>query len=400
MGLAASQARALLLVARKSDIEYRMQCLTQRKMVLATQTEQIAKDYTNKLNKKTLKFVYNVDSSSSETKTEDLTYASLMLNPSFIGQYRITDSMGRVVVPSAAYIPQQEVEVPKYTKVSQNDDGSYSKVINNKTVPSQTTTALGTSTSTDSNGNKIYPEIYLPTNTEAGYVKIQNSDGTLVTNATVVDSNNTSINVFSKTGEGNDATTANYTMTSELQNWYKYTMVTTSEAETSTSFNSEADAKAAGYVQLNGETEKVLVDRQPVNGKYYTDDGKEYIIAPELMNQNYLQNGLRNGALYLQKANVTDQTDSLGNKVGEYISWTTQSLAGSDVIQEVADPTLQAKAEAEYEMKTAVISAQDKMLDTEIKQLETQHKAIETEEESVKKIIQDNIKNTFSTFKA
>ena len=308
--------------------------------------------------------------------------------------------MGRVVVPSAAYIPQQEVEVPKYTKVSQNDDGSYSKVINNKTVPSQTTTALGTSTSTDSNGNKIYPEIYLPTNTEAGYVKIQNSDGTLVTNATVVDSNNTSINVFSKTGEGNDATTANYTMTSELQNWYKYTMVTTSEAETSTSFNSEADAKAAGYVQLNGETEKVLVDRQPVNGKYYTDDGKEYIIAPELMNQNYLQNGLRNGALYLQKANVTDQTDSLGNKVGEYISWTTQSLAGSDVIQEVADPTLQAKAEAEYEMKTAVISAQDKMLDTEIKQLETQHKAIETEEESVKKIIQDNIKNTFSTFKA
>ena len=51
MGLAASQARALLLVARKSDIEYRMQCLTQRKMVLAMQTEQIARDYSAKINR-------------------------------------------------------------------------------------------------------------------------------------------------------------------------------------------------------------------------------------------------------------------------------------------------------------------------------------------------------------
>ena len=143
-----------------------------------------------------------------------------------------------------------------------------------------------------------------------------------------------------------------------------------------------------------------MVDRQPVNGKYYTDDGKEYVVAPELLNNNYLQNGLKNGALFLQKAKTTERKDALGNKIGEDTTWTTQSTAGTGVIQEVADEDLQAAAQAEYEMKTAVISSQDKIIDSEIKQLETQHKAIETEEESVKAIIKSNIEKTFNAFKA
>ena len=400
MGLAASQARALLLVARKSDIEYRMQCLTQRKMVLAMNTEQIARDYSNKMNKRTLKFVYNVDSSSNDTKTEDLSYASLVANANYIGQYRITDSMGRVVVPSYDYIPQQEVEVPVYTKVSTNADGSYTAATKTETIPSATTTALGTSTGTDNSGNKIYPELYLPSNTEAGFVKIQNSDGTLVTDAVFVGANGASVQVFSKSGSGNEATTENYTMTEDLKKYQMYTMVSTTSVDATSNFASPAEAEAAGYKQINGQTQKVLVDRQPVNGKYYTDDGKEYVVAPELLNNNYLQNGLRNGALYLQKAKTTEQKDSLGNVIGEYTTWTTQSTSATGVIQEVTDPTLQAQAESEYEMKTAVISAQDKLLDTEIKQLETQHQAIEKEEESVKSIIKSNIEKTYTTFKA
>ena len=386
MGLAASQARALLLVARKSDIEYRMQCLTQRKMVLAMQNEQIARDYTNKMNKKTLKFVYNVKTDSNETKTEDLSYTSLMLNASYIGEYRVTDASGRVIVPSAAYIPQQEVEVPKYTKVKENSDGTYTKQYKTESNPSQVTYALGESSETV-NGQKKYPELYLKTNTEAGYELIQNADGTLRTDAQIVDANGNKINVFTKTGEGSEATTANYTMASDLQSWAKYTMVTTSNPDTTSSFSTAEEAAAAGYKQINGETEKVLVDRQKVNGKYYTDDGREYVIVPEIANNSYFQNALRNGALYLQK---------LENN-GE---WSTQATSSCAVIQEVADTTLQAQAEAEYEMKMSITSAQDKMLDTEIKQLETQHKAIETEEDSVKKIIEDNIKKTFATFKA
>ena len=41
MGLAASQARLLLLTARKSDLEYRAQQITNTEMILAMQTEQM-----------------------------------------------------------------------------------------------------------------------------------------------------------------------------------------------------------------------------------------------------------------------------------------------------------------------------------------------------------------------
>ena len=50
---------------------------------------------------------------------------------------------------------------------------------------------------------------------------------------------------------------------------------------------------------------------------------------------------------------------------------------------------------AEYEAATAEIQAQDKALEIEEKNIETQHKAIETELESVKKIVQKHIDDTF-----
>ena len=45
MGLAASQARLLLLTARKSDLEYRAQRITNTEMILAMQTETVARKY-------------------------------------------------------------------------------------------------------------------------------------------------------------------------------------------------------------------------------------------------------------------------------------------------------------------------------------------------------------------
>jgi hypothetical protein len=54
MGLAASQARMLLLVARKSDLEYRGQMINQRRMHLAWQTEALAKTYTDAMTNRTL----------------------------------------------------------------------------------------------------------------------------------------------------------------------------------------------------------------------------------------------------------------------------------------------------------------------------------------------------------
>lgn len=49
MGLAASQGRMLTLTGRKSDLEYRAQIISNRRMMLAMQTSQLAGNYSNAL---------------------------------------------------------------------------------------------------------------------------------------------------------------------------------------------------------------------------------------------------------------------------------------------------------------------------------------------------------------
>ena len=74
MGLAASQARLLLLTARKSDLEYRAQMICQRKVMLAMQTEELAMDQTKALSNRALFFTYNASTNEKGTKEELLTY--------------------------------------------------------------------------------------------------------------------------------------------------------------------------------------------------------------------------------------------------------------------------------------------------------------------------------------
>ena len=64
MGLAASQARLLLLTARKSDLEYRAQQITNAEMILAMQTEQIAREYSIKISNQAIFFTNATDQSS------------------------------------------------------------------------------------------------------------------------------------------------------------------------------------------------------------------------------------------------------------------------------------------------------------------------------------------------
>ena len=66
MGLAASQARLLLLTARKSDLEYRAQQITNSEMILAMQTEQVAREYSTKISDQPL---YHIDALSTDQAT-------------------------------------------------------------------------------------------------------------------------------------------------------------------------------------------------------------------------------------------------------------------------------------------------------------------------------------------
>lgn len=78
MGLAASQARLLLLTARKSDLEFRAQQITNSEMILAMQTEEVAREYSNKLSNQTLKYINSADSTETEITASNLAELSAM----------------------------------------------------------------------------------------------------------------------------------------------------------------------------------------------------------------------------------------------------------------------------------------------------------------------------------
>ena len=383
MGLAASQARALLLVARKSDLEYRQQCLTQRKMVLAQQTEQIAKDYSTKISNRVLKFTFNLNANDGSDINEVLDYTSLMAyNPDFVGQYRVTDSRGNVVVSSVDEIPKTEKYIPVYTLVNTNADGSISKVTDSKEIYSEADTSkLGTSTTLYALGD------------DGEYVKIQDNDGEEIADAKIkvkTTDGYADENVFSGKDEDgklilSDKIKTLYTKGAQLINR------TTTDPDISSLTDGQSYTQT-GYQKVYEEPV------QQSDGYYYSADGKRYVVWSQIRNTEYFQNGLRTGAFLLQQGTTSEIKNANGVAVGETTSWETTPWQGSSVIKDEYNTADDALAESEYEAKLATIKIQDQMMDMEIRQIETQHKAIMEEWDSVKKVIEDNITKTFKVF--
>ncbi len=76
MGLAASQGRLLLLTARKSDLEFRAQQISQARLVLAQQQETISKAYAEKTANTCLKM--RVPNANGEMEFIDFTAGNIM----------------------------------------------------------------------------------------------------------------------------------------------------------------------------------------------------------------------------------------------------------------------------------------------------------------------------------
>ena len=74
------------------------------------------------------------------------------------------------------------------------------------------------------------------------------------------------------------------------------------------------------------------------------------------------------------------------------------SVDGTNSLSIESDSTDLAKAEAEYNAKTAKINTKEKLLDNDLKSLDTEHSALKTEMDSVKSLIKDNVDKTFNLF--
>lgn len=148
MGLAASQGRLLLLTARKSDLEYRAQEISQRRLILATELETVCSKYARATANRQMKITMQVKmGEANQTQTKNLTYKNLIeygRNDDGTGNsvYRIKNSRGQVVVSDASELPKTA------SAAGYQGDGVNVKVEGNRAIVS----------GTDKNGNDVYVE--------------------------------------------------------------------------------------------------------------------------------------------------------------------------------------------------------------------------------------------------
>lgn len=139
-----------------------------------------------------------------------------------------------------------------------------------------------------------------------------------------------------------------------------------------------------------------MIKTQPVKK---LEDGTEvrfaesdFLIVEDLDNVSNFQKAIQDGVYFFAQLKENDET---GNMEFKTESWET---LGAGAITEIYDKTDDAAAEAEYQAMQDKVHAIDKKLEMRLDQLESQRSAIQTEIESVSKVIEDNIEQSFKTF--
>ncbi|MBQ8476733.1 hypothetical protein IJ531_06705 [bacterium] len=374
MGLSASQGRMLLLTARKSDLEFRAQQISQRRLILSQQLEDIAMTYEEATSNRQMKI--NLLAAGTEPKdginrTANLTYATLVsgtLSRGWTGEdagivaysrtsdqdyvsnnaYRLTDAYGAIVVSDASEIPATKSNI----------------IVSPQHYNSST------------NGQETALYRYI---TQNGYNKED----------LVVDTTNQMVQVGGKYFAYN--TGVEYT---EAENINKFvpnataTLVlkdnTTARAEAQLRQVRGADGRITVFDANNNVVGRYVIDPSL---KYGTSDGESDTVGP-----NYLQDCLRNGKYLLQKGDVNTETNKVQWKS---LSWDATSNINDNYYTEDDDV-----AKAKYDRLQNQIQNQDKKLELELDNIETQRSAVTTEIESVQKVIDDNIQDSFKVFNA
>ncbi|MBQ8634541.1 hypothetical protein IJ425_00120 [bacterium] len=423
MGLSASQGRMLLLTARKSDLEYRAQQISQKRLVLSQQLEEIAMDYEEatsdrKMSIYTYQYGAGIDPEDAAKRSENLTYKSLISGTvtavpsshsgiqgaSSIGTtsanygytstnaYRLVSATGAIVVASIDEIPMtiaKETETkPTGTKVG-DADGSATKYETKKEksdgteeisvsfVPAEGTALAGLLTENkktlsieydkDSNIMRVKGE-----DGNYTYYSLANGATTEATgsytweNATLYQSDKQ----VPMSTESNETDVVDHTLTGHQDGYEGYELVKGKDGVYS--------------IMKNGAVvSRYLVDEAL---KYGSTDGSGGTDGP-----NYLQDCLRNGKYLIQQYSVDENKDD-GYRWSN-ISWDATANISDAYYTENDDA-----AKAKYDRLQNQIQAQDKKLEIELDNVETQRSAVTTEQESVKKVIDDNIKNSFNAF--
>ena len=119
---------------------------------------------------------------------------------------------------------------------------------------------------------------------------------------------------------------------------------------------------------------------------------------------NFLESKITSGEWQIQRptydwieSDVDEDGDGQNDKVRS-VSWSDADYLDDFSIVDMLFKDNDSAAEAEYSVESAKIQQQDKALELRLNQLATEQKALDTELDSVGKVIEKNVQESFKTF--
>ena len=449
MGLASSQARLLSITARLTSNEYESQQISNAKMRLATQTQEASEEYIAALNDTTYSFI-SFDSTGDTVKTP-LTVATMYEYADGKNQYILTNSSGKVLlsnkdIQNYETSPTLEKFLDKYgikrVFPTVTLEKSWDKLFNEgveggnlSKFAEQWKNAINEASkgySTDAwkteklEAQKIYSENLIDYNT----VIKQSENGEEVTKDDIFEAQknmetsrekftkvltyNSALETIVRKNPANkdicDGYDAYLTAVAKYQEELKDLGLSTQNA-----YQYDDPTKAQWYTnlwyRLNGST------TDNVGAQSYTSftisdgireskDGKK--IAEDdaaLLNSSvWISNALSKGLVNIEQAGYSQDDMTLVSNDDPFtfnlhgISWSGKIYSSISDIVEADNDKAVAKAEAEYQRKTAEINAKDEKYQRKLNLLDTEHNAMQTEYESVKSALNKNMERSFKAF--
>ena len=381
MGMAASQARLLMLTARIHDVEYEAQSIQNAKLQLATQEDEVYEKYQHALDATTLTYTQYQNGVYTRVPATFNNLFSVNGANATAENYALIDSRGRLIVPDDVYEGYHEFIDSSYPQEAntfalymlygdgngniQGDDwDNFLSVADAK---------LDENWVGDDHLRELYRAAILSRRTER-----DNSRGDRTTSPPqdqlVVDIRSIA----------NILDVGNTPEAREFMNYFfhKYGQQV---------FNNEQIPEDDIY-QFNYYV-RMFCGIQQHGGCISINDFNGPDGDDAANNSEYITAMLQSGRWTIEKFGV----DADGNIILKGASVSSESSIAYTTTSQI-DKAALAKAEAEYEHALKQINRKDKQFDLALNKLETERNALTKQYESVQKVIKDNIDRSFGIF--
>ena len=390
MGMAASQARLLSLTARIHDVEYQAQMIQDAKLKLALQEDEVYKKYNEALDEQAL--TYKVGDKTVAANFDNL-FGQGSIKNGLNSSYALRDKHGTLIVPDDIYDAYKTLSGGK----GEVDPYLFAMYM----IGGVDAASLADAEKKFIEGNKDDVEKVLGDsyeNREALKQQIADVCDTDIMSLNIDDALSTKSNVTSiKTAYANRNDIDQEKLAELLEEFetcdtaYKHNLYKKfgEQILQGTEGNSNADLDLD---EFNYYIRYAKIIEYECGIEYVSkasEGGEGFSTDSELLNDM-----LMNGYLWIDIVNVDSKTGSVDPNRTSTATDTNISFINKSAV----DSTSLKKAEAEYQQALKKLDRQDKKYDMELNRLETERSALTTEYDSVKKVIEDNVKRTFGIF--